>query len=105
MGSFPDDESGDERDVIALAVERATPIAVGMRAVEIDPLHVRAGEEVVEMHAQAEESGGGEFAGCAFDLAERPLHADEARLLGEIPVDGRAGRRLMKLARVRASWS
>src|ERR1700682_445424 len=85
-------EAPDERHVIGLSPERARLVAEPAGSVQIDPAHRRAGEEMVEVHAQVHEAGGGEGAGRAVGLAERLLHAEQARVLGDEAVDRRSRR-------------
>src|SRR5260370_26930410 len=85
-------ETPDERQVIGLSEERTRLVAEPAGAVQIDPAHRRAAEEMVEVHAQVHEAGGGEAAGRAVGLAEQPLPAEQASVLGDEAVDRRSGR-------------
>src|SRR5205823_11293096 len=77
--------AADERDVIAQAVERRAAVAEGGAAVAVQPLDARAGEYVVEAHAEVEEAGGGPARGAPGEGVA------QAALLGEVAVGGRAG--------------
>src|SRR5260370_22537288 len=85
-------ETPDERHVVGLSEERTRLVAEPAGAVQIDPAHRRAGEEMIEVHAQVHEAGGGETAGRAVGLAEQPLHAEQASVLGDEAVDRRSRR-------------
>src|SRR5262249_33656219 len=87
-------EPGDQGHVIALPPERARAVAKATSGLEGLPGHAAAGEEVVEVHAQVHEAGGGEVARVAVDLAEVLLHADEAAVLGQVAVHRGGGRRV-----------
>src|SRR5260370_20446320 len=85
-------ETPDERHVVGLSEERTRLVAEPAGAVQIDPAHRRAGEEMVEVHAQVHEAGGGEGAGRAVRLAEPPLHAQQASVPGDEAVEPRSPR-------------
>src|ERR1700682_4577284 len=81
-----DVEARDQRHVIALSPERARAVAEAAGPVQVAPVDVAGGEEVVQVHAQVHEACRGKIARIAVDLPEPLLDAHQAAVLGQVAV-------------------
>src|SRR6266481_730531 len=81
-----DVEARDQRHVIALSPERAGAVAETAGPIQVAPVDVAGGEEVVEVHSQVHEACRGKIARIAVDLPELLLGAHQAAVLGQVAV-------------------